>query len=102
MVSASLEAWRFTRDESWLKEAQRAFEWFLGRNHLGQPLYDSQTGGCHDAIHQDRINDNQGAESTLAFQLALAEMILAQNIVDSRAPMPPAALTAEASPALAL
>lgn len=102
MVSACLEAWRFTRDESWLKEAQRAFEWFLGRNHLGQPLYDSQTGGCHDAIHQDRINDNQGAESTLAFQLALAEMILAQNIVDSRAPKAAPASSSEASPASSL
>jgi glycosyltransferase involved in cell wall biosynthesis len=97
MISASLEAWRFTRDEFWLKEARRAFEWFLGRNHLGLPLYDSLTGGCHDAIHQDRINDNQGAESTLAFQLALAEMILAQNIVDSRAPHAAAANPAEVS-----
>ncbi len=99
MVSASLEAWRFTRDEFWLKEARRAFEWFLGRNHLGQPIYDSTTGGCHDAIHQDRINDNQGAESTLAFQLALAEMILAQNIVDSRAPQAPAATAMESASA---
>ncbi|RYE51245.1 MAG: hypothetical protein EOP21_01885 [Hyphomicrobiales bacterium] len=82
MVSASLEAWRITRDDFWRKEAQRAFEWFLGRNHLNQPLYDSVTGGCRDAIHQDRINDNQGAESTLAFHLALAEMRLAQHIID--------------------
>ncbi len=81
MVSASLEAWRVTRDDSWQKEAQRAFEWFLGRNHLNQPLYDSVTGGCRDAIHQDRINENQGAESTLAFHLALAEMRLAQHLV---------------------
>ncbi|MHA3774303.1 glycosyltransferase family 4 protein [Verrucomicrobiota bacterium sgz303538] len=84
MVSASLEAWRITRDEFWWKEAQRAFEWFLGRNHLNQPLYDSTTGGCRDAIHEDRINENQGAESTLAFQLALAEMRLAQHMVDSQ------------------
>ena len=60
------------------RAARRCFEWFLGRNDLGQPLYDSSTGGCHDALHPDRVNQNQGAESTLAFQLALAEMIRAE------------------------
>ena len=38
------------------------------------PLYDSGSGGCRDGLHQDRVNENQGAESTLAFQLSLAEM----------------------------
>ncbi len=74
MVSACLEAYRATQDESWMREARRAFEWFLGRNDLGIPLYDSSTGGCSDGLHADRINDNQGAESSLAFQLSLAEM----------------------------
>src|SRR5207302_7750011 len=37
-------------------------------------------GGCHDGLHVDRVNGNQGAESTLAFLLSLAEMQLAQNI----------------------
>jgi hypothetical protein len=31
----------------------------------------------------DRVNQNQGAESTLAFLLALAEMRLAQNMLTS-------------------
>ena len=31
----------------------------------------------------DRVNENQGAESTLAFLLSLAEMRLAQNMVTS-------------------
>ena len=63
-----------TRDFTWQRAARRCFEWFLGRNDLGQSLYDSSTGGCRDALHADRVNQNQGAESTLAFQLALAEM----------------------------
>jgi glycosyltransferase involved in cell wall biosynthesis len=84
MVAACLEAYRVTRDERWWSDARRAFEWFLGRNDLGIPLYDSATGGCHDAIHQDRANENEGAESSLAFYLALAEMKVAQNIVDVR------------------
>lgn len=79
MVSACLEAFRATEDPSWEREAKRAFEWFLGRNDLGLPLYDSNTGGCADGLHFDRVNENQGAESTLAFQLSLAEMIGIDN-----------------------
>jgi glycosyltransferase involved in cell wall biosynthesis len=74
MVSACAEAFRATQDAAWQREAKRAFEWFLGRNDLGLPLYDSGSGGCADGLHPDRVNENQGAESTLAFQLSLAEM----------------------------
>ena len=83
MVAASLEAFRATKDASWSREAKRAFEWFLGRNDLGLPLYDSRTGGCSDGLHRDRINENQGAESTLAFQLSLAEMNYAQQPLEA-------------------
>ncbi len=82
MVSACLEAYRVTRDASWWSGARRAFEWFLGRNDLGLPVADSATGGCRDALHQDRVNENEGAESSLAFYLSLAEMTLAQNIIE--------------------
>ncbi len=81
MISACLEAHRITRDESWITEAHRAFEWFLGRNDVGLPLYDSSTGGCRDGLHEDRTNANQGAESTLAFHLALAEIRLAYSLI---------------------
>jgi len=83
MVSASLGAYRATGDVVWLKEARRAFEWFLGRNDLGLPLYDDGTGGCGDGLHNDRVNENQGAESSLAFHLALAEMIHAEHPLPS-------------------
>lgn len=79
MVSACLEAYRITKEAVWLQEARRAFEWFLGRNDLGLPLYDSGTGGCHDGLHCDRVNENQGAESSLAFHLSLAEMYYAEH-----------------------
>jgi glycosyltransferase involved in cell wall biosynthesis len=81
MVSACLEAFRATQDGSWSREAKRAFEWFLGRNDLGLPLYDSSSGGCSDGLHQDRVNENQGAESTLAFHLSLAEMNYAEYLI---------------------
>ena len=82
MVAACLEAFRATQDPIWMREAKRAFEWFLGRNDLGVPLYDSTTGGCVDGLHADRINENQGAESTLAFHLSLAEMNYAEHLID--------------------
>jgi glycosyltransferase involved in cell wall biosynthesis len=74
MVSACLEARRVTGDERWMQHAQRAFAWFLGQNHLQRALYDASTGGCRDGLHADRVNENQGAESTLSFLLALLEM----------------------------
>jgi glycosyltransferase involved in cell wall biosynthesis len=81
MVSACLDAYRVTSASEWYKQAQRAFDWFLGWNDLGQELYAPSTGGCRDALHVDRVNGNQGAESTLAFLLSLAEMRLMQNTV---------------------
>ena len=79
MISACLEAFRATGDSTWFDQAQRAFDWFLGWNDLGLELYSPNTGGCRDALHVDRVNGNQGAESTLAFLLSLAEMQLTQN-----------------------
>ena len=67
------------KDSRWLNEARLAFEWFLGRNDLGLELYDPRTGGCYDGLHEDRINENQGAESTLAFLLSLAELRLLES-----------------------
>lgn len=79
MVAACLEAYRSTNDNCWRLEAQRAFEWFLGRNDLNLPVYDPTTGGCRDGLHPDRANENQGAESTLAFLQAWLDLRLAEN-----------------------
>jgi glycosyltransferase involved in cell wall biosynthesis len=73
-VSACLQAYRITGDSRWRGEAWSAFNWFLGDNDLQLPLYDSVTGGCRDGLHPDRANENQGAESTLSFLMALLEM----------------------------
>jgi hypothetical protein len=73
-VSACLEVYRLTEESQWLEEARRVFGWFLGKNDLQVPLYDVTTGGCRDGLHPDRVNENQGAESTLSFLMALLEM----------------------------
>ncbi len=83
MVSACLEAHRITGDKSWHKEARRAFEWFLGRNDLNLPMYDPTTGGCRDGLHADRPNENQGAESSLAFLQAVLELRLFETTLQS-------------------
>jgi hypothetical protein len=82
-ISACLDAYWATSDTWWYEQAQRAFDWFIGWNDLHLDLYSPETGGCHDGLHVDRVNGNQGAESTLAFLLSLAEMRLAQNILTS-------------------
>ncbi len=79
MVSACLEAFRVTKDKFWNREARRAFEWFLGRNDLDLPVYDPTTGGCRDGLHSDRVNENQGGESTLAFLQSLLELRLVEQ-----------------------
>ena len=78
-LSACLEASRLAGEGRWRKEARLAFDWFLGHNRLGLPLYDAQTGGCCDGLQSDRVNQNQGAESTLAYLLGLQEMLLAEH-----------------------
>lgn len=73
-VSACMQAFRTTGDHRWSEHARQAFMWFLGQNQLHQSLFDPRTGGCRDALHADRANENQGAESTLSFLLALVDM----------------------------
>jgi hypothetical protein len=71
LVEACVEAHLFTRDQRWMAEARRCFDWFLGKNSLKKPLYDYETGGCRDGLHASGVNENQGAESTLAWLLSL-------------------------------
>jgi hypothetical protein len=72
--TACLDAGAASGDPKWQERALEAFTWFLGRNQLGLPLYDPRTGGCRDGLHAGSVNQNQGAESTLSFLLALVEM----------------------------
>lgn len=76
MISAALVALRLTGEIKWEDSAMRAFEWFLGYNDLGVPIYDPVTGGCKDGLHPDRANENQGSESTLAYLQSLLELRL--------------------------
>jgi glycosyltransferase involved in cell wall biosynthesis len=71
MVDACIEAFNVTGDEDWVSYAYRCFNWYQGDNELHLPLYDHSTGGCRDGLHEDRANENQGAESTLCWLMSL-------------------------------
>ena len=90
LVEAELSAFAVTCRAEHGARAIRAFEWFLGRNSLEKPLYDFATGGCSDGLGSDSLNDNEGAESTLAFHRA-ALLLDAAGVragVGERAPEP--------------
>ncbi len=71
MIDACIEAFNITSDPAWIDSAVMCFNWFLGQNDLNMPLYDAKTGGCRDGLMADGINQNEGAESTIAWLLSL-------------------------------
>lgn len=70
MVELLVYAYEITKKEEYRQKAIIAFEWFLGKNHLGQVVYDDSTGGCYDGLGKYSLNINQGAESTVCYLLA--------------------------------
>jgi glycosyltransferase involved in cell wall biosynthesis len=65
-------------DENYKEKMKIAFDWFLGKNHLRQIVYNPKTGGCYDGLEENHINLNQGAESTISYllsRLALEKVI---------------------------
>jgi glycosyltransferase involved in cell wall biosynthesis len=105
MVSACLDAHRLTGQTRFLAHARHAFQWFLGQNPRDSQVYDARTGGCRDGIHVDRLNENQGAESTLSFLTALAEMRAADRLASKLVPAAAASIVkarAEDAPAASI
>lgn len=84
MIEACYQAYLATRERRWREEMRRTFEWFLGRNDLGLPVYDYTTGGCHDGLHPDGVNGNEGAEATLSFIASVLTIRSAQSPTDNR------------------
>ena len=71
MLDAGYKA---TKDKKYLVLRQKAFNWFLGENDLGIPVYDSKSKGCGDGLGAEGVSLNEGAESTLSFLLGLLTM----------------------------
>jgi len=70
MVEAALAAHRATGEARYRQVAALSGRWFSGGNCLGRPVADPEQGGCHDGLRPDGVNQNQGAESTLAFLIS--------------------------------
>ena len=58
------------KEEAYLDKITLAFSWFLGNNHLHQIIYNPCTGGCYDGLEETYVNLNQGAESTVSYNMA--------------------------------
>ena len=58
------------KNEEYRQKLETAFNWFLGKNHLHQIIYNPCTGGCYDGLEATNVNLNQGAESTLSYLMA--------------------------------
>jgi hypothetical protein len=73
-IAACLDAFRADGDEHWLADADRAYQWFTGKNAIAEPLCIPETGACCDGMSPVRVNRNQGAESTLAWLTSQVNM----------------------------
>lgn len=74
LIDANWQAWKATDSRAYLENIYKAFNWFLGKNDLGVTLYDFRSGGCRDGLHPSRVNENEGAESTLSWLMSLQRM----------------------------
>lgn len=73
-ILAVTAAFDVTGDPRYRRAAEAAYAWFLGDNDAGLVVADSATGGCHDGLTQEHVNENQGAESTLMWLTAVETM----------------------------
>ena len=74
MVAACRVAWEVTKDKWFINAMWSAFAWFVGRNDLNLSLVDIETGRCCDGLHRDRVNQNCGAESVLAYLMSQCDL----------------------------
>jgi len=85
-------AYDATGDNRFLGLQRKAFDWFLGANDLGLPLYDFRTKGCSDALMRGGVNINQGAESTVSFLQSLLAIVetyaIIHKVQDGQAKLP--------------
>lgn len=72
-----------TGDDRWMTALERCVSWFEGDNDSGIPVRDPMTGGGFDGLARESVNQNQGAESTLAW-LATSQVVLASRVVAVR------------------
>ena len=75
MVEAAVLAYKLTRSNVYEEAIRQALGWFFGLNSKSVKVYDEASGACYDGITSKGLNENQGAESTVSFLLAVQEFI---------------------------
>lgn len=70
-AEACMTAYEITGDDRYLDLAQAAVQWLLGRNRLGEALYEPSSGRCRDGLDHQGVSDNFGAESAICALLGL-------------------------------
>lgn len=66
MALMYIDAYNVTGNEKYRERALACDDWFYGKNSKGVSLYDESSGGCSDAITEDGVNSNEGAESLIS------------------------------------
>ena len=74
MIAAAAAAYKTTRRRRYVDAAEMAYGWFLGDNDTGIPIANPLSGGCFDGLTPSGPNQNQGAESTIMWLIALETM----------------------------
>lgn len=79
IADACARAFQVTGEARWAEKVQLAWSWFLGNNDKSAPMFDLETGGGYDGLHDRGPNLNQGAESTISM-LSTAQQALAVDL----------------------
>ena len=61
----------YWQDKIYSKYAEYAYEWFFGRNRQNKVLYNFNMECCYDGLDEQGVSNNNGAESTICFVLAV-------------------------------
>ena len=79
MVLMFRQAYNISGNKDYLSRLFRSFKWFLGENDLRMSLFNHETQGCFDGLESYGVNQNQGAESILAYQISYLNVLKAHE-----------------------
>ena len=79
LLEAELAAYEASGDLRHRRAAELAFAWFLGRNDFGSSLVDADRGRCARGLNPRGVDGGESTQSTLAWQIALAQMWLVER-----------------------
>ena len=85
LLLASQAAFAATGRDRYREAMERAYAWFLGANDRRVQLADPARGACRDALTRDGVNQNEGAESTLMWLMAVELIRASRSAGDSTA-----------------